>query len=354
LGGRRGRLIEPGSRNQAVHLIDETVFAGAALGRACAELQISRHTYYRWKTGSVKDRRKGARKSVPRKLTTEERQEIIAVCTSKEYRDLTPYEIYVILLDIDIYKASISTFYRVLRERDLIHHRSSTRPARQSSRPPERLATGPNQVWAWDITYLKRDVKGLYLFLYSIIDVWSRKLVGWTIANSESPDVAEHLFARIVGNLHISEPLYLHSDNGNAMKAETLLMTLHRLNVIPSRSRPRVSDDNAFIESFFKTLKYVPHYPGYFTSIESANAWVADFISWYNTVHLHSGIGYVTPVQKHTGQAEAIIAHRNEVKRNAYTKLCYRWSKAMAPLTTPQFVYLNPSLETRKLLASGL
>lgn len=253
-----------------------------------------------------------------------------------------------------IYMGSTSTIYRVLRDHDLVHHRSLCKRPHNVCRPPERVATGPNQVWAWDITYLKRDVQGLYFYMYSIIDVWSRKIVDWEIATSESAEVAERLFKRLARFFDGHEPLYLHSDNGNAMKAETLLITLYRLGVVPSRSRPRVSDDNAFIESFFKTLKYAPNYPGHFATLEKAYQWMDAFITWYNTKHVHSGIGYVTPEQKHAGQADAIIAHRNETKRRAYEAHKNRWSRPLALLTTPQVVYLNPSLETRQKMAVGL
>jgi putative transposase len=144
--------------------------------------------------------------------------------------------------------------YRILHDHELVHHRTLCKRPHAVSRPPERVATGPNQVWAWDITYLKKDVNGLYFYLYSVIDVWSRKIVGWDISEKESPAVAERLFIRLAATLQSPTPLYLHSDNGNAMKTETLLITLYRLKIIPSRSRHRVSDDNAFIESFFKTL----------------------------------------------------------------------------------------------------
>lgn len=337
----------------AVNLIDEALEAGARLFKACEELDIGKQTYFRWKQGNLRDKRKGAHKEVPRKLTSDEENEIIRICISTEYRDFTPVEIYMLQLDKGVCVASPSTYYRVLKKHDMVHHRRSSRPPQKVSLPPERVATGPNQVWAWDITYLNADVKGTYHYLYSIIDVWSRKLVGWVVSDSESADVAKRLFHELVTTLDIQSPLYLHSDNGNAMKAETLLSTLYRLGVIPSRSRPRVSNDNAFIESFFKTLKYAPSYPGFFKSIEHAREWVATFVTWYNTRHLHSGIGYVTPEQKHSLVADQIIAYRNEVKRMAYRAHTNRYSKPLGILKTPQVVYLNPSKETREKLASG-
>jgi len=344
LGGQRGRLIPHEQRALAVQLIEEAKAAGARLAKACEVLEIHTRTFKRWKAGRLKDLRKGATKSVPRRLTDEERQAIINVCCSKEYRDLNPYEIHVILLDIKIYMASVSTFYRVLREHDLVHFRGNTRKGTTSHRPPERVATGPNQVWAWDITYLKSSVSGIYYYLYTIIDIWSRKIVGWHVDDRESYEVAEQLFKNLMAKYGLTN-VYLHADNGNPMKAGTMLMTLYKLGIVPSYSRPRVSNDNAFIESFFKTLKYMRSYPKFFSSIEDARCWVADFLDWYNDKHLHASIGYVTPNQKHSGMASQIIDARNKVKQLAYEANKHRWSSALASLPDPQVVVLNPSLE---------
>lgn len=290
------------------------------------------------------DARKGAAKSVPRRLSAEERQAIVNICCRKEYQDLNPYEIYVILLDMKIYMGSVSTFYRVLRDRGLVHFRGNTRKATTSHRPPERVATGPNQVWAWDITYLKSPVAGMYYYLYTVIDVWSRKIVGWRIDTRESYEVAENMFRAIMAEHGLSN-VYLHSDNGNPMKAGTMLMTLYKLGIVPSYSRPRVSNDNAYIESFFRTLKYMKAYPKFFASLDDARNWVADFLHWYNTMHLHSAIGYVTPDQRHRGVASQIIEARNAVKQQAYENRKDRWSSMPAMLVHPRTVVLNPSLE---------
>jgi len=338
-------LIPQSDRSLAVELIVEAKTAGARVFKACEVLEISVRTFKRWKSGNMLDCRKGAPKNVKRKLSSEERSKIIAVCCAREYQDLTPYEIQVILLDIKIYLGSVSTFYRVLRENGLCQFRGNTRRGTKNARPPERVATGPDQVWAWDITYLKSPVAGIYYFMYTIIDIWSKQIVGWQIDETESYTISEQLFQRVMKQRNLSK-IYLHSDNGNPMKAGTMLMTLYKLGIIPSRSRPRVSNDNAYIESFFKTLKYMKSYPKYFESIEDANYWVADFLNWYNGSHLHSSIGYVTPNQKHSGQANAIIAARNEVKRQAYALHKNRWSGELAELPNPTVVILNPSLET--------
>ncbi len=197
--------------------------------------------------------------------------------------------------------------YRTLRSENRVHFRGNTRKGTKTYRPPERVATGPNQVWAWDITYLKTSVAGIYFYLYTIIDVWSRKIVGWSIEDSEHYEHSERLFTRVMKSYGLKN-VFLHSDNGNPMKAGTMLRTLYKLGIIPSFSRPRVSNDNAYIESFFKTLKYRKSYPQFFETIEVAQYWVADFLDWYNDRHLHSSIGYVTPIQKHSGLADQIIA----------------------------------------------
>ena len=190
----------------------------------------------------------------------------------------------------------------------------------------------------------------MYFYLYTIIDVWSRKIVGWSIENSENYEHSEHLFKRVM-KAHDLKKVFLHSDNGNPMKAGTMLMTLYKLGIIPSFSRPRVSNDNAYIESFFKTLKYMKSYPKYFETIIDAQYWVADFLDWYNDRHLHSSIAYVTPNQKHSGEAESIIAARNEVKRIAYE------ANESAGLQNGRDnqssnCAVNPSLETLELEAS--
>lgn len=317
--------------------------------RACEVLEISTRTYARWKNGRAVDARKGAPKKVTRKLSEAERDEIVSTACSDQYCDQTPYEIVVDLLEQSKYLASVSTFYRVLRERGLVHHRRKSKAPRNSSRPPELLATGPNQVWSWDITYIRTSVAGIYLYAYMIIDVWSRKIVGWEIHEHESPELASGLFLRLSSSVDL-KGLRLHSDNGNAMKAATMLMTFYRLGVMPSFSRPRVSDDNPYSESLFKTMKYHVEYPRFFTDIGTARAWVADFVHWYNTRHRHSAIGYVTPQSRHEGSDIALFATRNKTIDEARTLHPERWGKTIAIHGADGCVYLNPSPEKRTAL----
>ena len=265
--------------HRAVSLVDEAKAEGARVHKSCAALEIDIRTYRRWKSSSTADRRKGAEKHVPRRLTEEERKKIISVCCSDELKDLTPYEIYAILLDRKDYIASISTMYRVLREHDLVHFRGNTRNRTKTSKPPERVATGPNQVWSWDITYMKTDVAGLYYYMYTIIDIWSKKIVGWCIDTEETETVAKRLITVTCKRENIAPgQLALHSDRGAQMTSATIAELLEDLSVTRSLSRPRVSDDNPYSEAAFKTVKYRPSYPDRFDSIDDAMVWMRKFV----------------------------------------------------------------------------
>jgi transposase InsO family protein len=287
---------------------------------------ISGRTIQRWNKFGIDDKRKGAKKAIARKLSEQERDKLYCVACSEEFKDMNPHEIYNSLLDKGIYIASESTFYRVLRERKALAHRQETKEGSSRKKPDELRATEKNQVWMWDITWLKTSVKGVYYYAYVIEDLFDRSIVGWAIYETESDDHARELFELITQREGVC-PEYVHSDNGGAMKGITLVAFYYRLGIIPSFSRPRVSDDNPFIESFFKTLKYRCGYPKFFTSIEHARNWFADFINWYNTSHMHSGLQYVTPIQKRKGLHHAIFANRNEVIAEAKKKHPSRWGK---------------------------
>ncbi len=349
MGGQRGRLIPQESRLCAVEIVREAVYSGARKHRCCEVLEISLRTLQRWERGDVADKRKGSLKTVPRKLSEDERKQIVSTACSTEFKDCNPYEMVAIMAERGLYLASESTFYRVLRENDMIVHRADSRPASSSNRPPERVATGPNQVWCWDITYLRTDVSGIFYYAYVIIDIYSRKIVGWEISNVETSDIAIKLFARIRQSRNLSG-VYLHSDNGSPMKGATMLVFLYSLGIVPSFSRPRVSDDNPYIESFFKTVKYTPGYPKCFTSETHAREWFSDFVNWYNTEHRHSQIGYVTPEQRHNGDAEGIYNKRNQAYAEAIEKHPERFSSKPKIWKGKDAVYLNPLPDTRKIL----
>jgi transposase InsO family protein len=202
-------------------------------------------------------------------------------------------------------------------------------------------------VWSWDITYLPTSVRGVWHYLYLVIDVWSRKIVAWEVADREDSQIAADLVGRACLRERISKgrphPLILHADNGNAMRAATLESRLEELGVLRSFSRPRVSNDNPFSESLFRTVKYRPDYPRRpFQSVEEACAWVAAFVEWYNHQHRHSGIGFVTPDQRHSGEAKAICRHRAQVYEKARQRLPRRWSRSTRCWHQPEVVWINP------------
>jgi putative transposase len=326
--------------------------SGARKIKCCEVIGISLRTLERWEKGEAWDRRKGAEKSVPRKLSEEEKAAIVSISCSKEYQDCNPYEIVAILAEKGTYLASESTMYRVLRAMNMLHHRSNCRVGTSSSRPPELVATGPNQVWSWDITYLKTSVAGMFLYAYAIIDIFSRKIVGWKISNVENADEAVSLFRRLTAIYDLSGVRF-HSDNGNPMKGATMLMLLYHLGIVPSFSRPRVSDDNPFIESFFKTVKYSAGYPKCFSDIAHARDWFGDFVNWYNTEHRHSQIGYVTPQQRHDGSADLIFSLRNQTYVLAKERHPERFCGRLKQWSAPQEVYLNPTPETKNKAISS-
>ena len=330
----------------AVDLIEEACESGARLGKACEVLEISVSTFRRWASGDLQDKRKGASKKIPRKLTDAEIQEILAVCCSKEYEDDSPCTIHASLLDKGRYVASVSSFYRVLREANLIKHRRNSKPGKKQSRPPELKATGPNQVWTWDITWLKTEVRGLYYYGYTIIDIWDRSIVKWAIHDREDEKLARELFDLALRDEKLPH-VHVHSDNGNPMKGMTLLAFFHDLGISTSFSRARVSDDNPFIESWFKTLKYDVSFPKAFKSIGDARLWLANFVAAYNSSHRHSGLHYMTPLQVRKGEYGETARKRNETMKAANCKNPQRWSQGVKQLPLEHCVYLNPTAETR-------
>jgi len=310
-------MIRHSDRKQAVKLIQEANQNGARLARACKELNINVRTYERWiENGDVKaDQRPLAKRPEPKnKLSPEEKQRILDVIKQDEYVDLPPSQIVPKLADKGIYIASESSFYRVMREEKLQHHRGKSK--KPIPRVPEsHVATAPNQVWTWDITWLNGPVLGLYYRLYLIIDLFSRKIVGWEVWEKETAIYAEKLIKKAVIREKIQgRPLVLHSDNGSPMKAATFQATLEALGITKSYSRPRVSNDNPYSESMFRTLKYRPEYPEKgFESIQSARDWVTQLVHWYNYEHQHSGINFVTPHHCHTGNYVEVLNRRKQV-----------------------------------------
>lgn len=327
-------------------LIEEAVRAGARRASAAAEAGLDPRTLERWRAGAADDERRGPR-TVPRnKLTARERERVVEIATSPEFRDLSPKQIVPRLTDKGAYIASESTFYRVLREERLLAHRG--RSAAPSPRPrTEHVATAPCQVWSWDITYLRTQVRGRFLYLYLMLDVWSRKLVGFRVEDVECTDLASELLQTALADEgHDGKGLVVHADNGGPMKGATMKATMEKLGVISSFSRPRVSDDNAFSEALFRTAKYWVEYPRKpFASLEEAREWVAKFVDWYNGRHLHSGIGFVTPADRHAGRDTAILVRRRAVYDRARRRHPERWARSARPWNAPLVVRLNPERE---------
>lgn len=237
---------------------------------------------------------------------------------------MTPEQIVAILATESIYHGSASTLYRILRKKKALQHRRETKKPNKNSRAVPITVTGPNQVWAWDNTWLKTDIVGIFKYGYNIIDLYDRTIVGWAIEDVESDEHARRLFERVIRNQKIM-PKIIHADNGAPMRGVSLGAFLDSLGITRSHSRPRCSDDNAFIESWHKTLKHTVGYPDFFTSLEHAREWYADFVNWYNNEHLHSGLGYVTPNQRRTGEATAIYQKRNQTILDAKMKNPLRW-----------------------------
>jgi transposase InsO family protein len=327
-------------------LLAKALDDGAEQGEACEILGLAATTVQRWrKQPDGADRRAGPLQAPKNKLTPEEYREVRAIVTSSEFRDLAPSQIVPRLADRGVYVASESTIYRILRKEEMQHHRGPSRPPRKRHRPREHRATGPNQVWSWDITYLRSPIKGMFFYLYVAIDVWSRKIVAWTIEVSESPEHSSRFLAAACQREGV-EPgqLVIHSDNGGPMKGATLLATLQALGVAQSFSRPSVSNDNPFSESNFSTMKRCPVFPdGPFASIEDARAWMTAFLRWYNTEHRHSGIRFVTPEERHCGQEAALLEQRKIVYAKARAARPERWPRSTRNWDPIAEVVLNPA-----------
>lgn len=311
--------------------IQEAINSGARKYKACEHIGLNMRTYQRW-FDTEKKVREDARKlrefTPPNKLSPAEEDLIVATVNSAEFADKSPHQIVPILADRGVYIASESTFYRVLRAKELLTHRHATKPATKVEKPKELVAEQPNQIWSWDITYLATTILGQFFYLYLFIDIFSRKIVGWQIFTEESSEHASALMLDICRQENISpNQLTLHSDNGSPMKGATMLATLQQLGVAPSRSRPSVSNDNAYSESCFKTLKYRPDYPSKpFDSLAAARTWVEQFVAWYNTEHRHSAIRFVTPEQRHRGEDVAILKQRKMIYQMAKIVNPFRWS----------------------------
>jgi putative transposase len=326
-----------------VTLISECCETGSSQKNACSILGISERTLQRWiLIPGQEDRRQGPTSTSAHALTEEERRRIVEISSSQEFQDKSPHQIVPKLADQGEYIASESSFYRVLKAHDLLAHRGRSKP-RNAGRPRAYETTKPKQLFSWDITYLRSNIQGRYFFLYMFLDIYSRKIVGWEIHERESPEHSSRLLQNICKSEVIErDQLSIHADNGGPMKGATMLATMQKLGIMPSFSRPSVSNDNPFSEALFKTLKYCPQYPSSpFLSIETAREWVSTFVAWYNDEHLHSAISFTTPSSRHSGEDEMILHKRAEVYRKARENKPLRWSQKTRNWGKVEVVRLN-------------
>ncbi len=333
-------------RRQLIKWVQEAQSSGASQAKACRLLGLSEKSIQRWiKKENMQDGRIEAIKTPANRLTDIECQKIIQIANSDEYADLSASKIVPKLLDKGIWIASVSSFNRVMKNHNLLTHREKSKPAKTVAKPQALTATQANEIYTWDITYLPTQVKGLFLYLYLVMDIYSRKIVGWQIHETELSELAADLMTDICQREQIKrDQVTLHSDNGSPMKGATMLATLQELGIMPSFSRPSVSNDNPYSESLFKTLKYRPEYPEKaFESITTARAWVSGFVNWYNDEHLHSGIKFVTPNQRHAGLDKEILAHRHKINTEAKMKHPTRWSGKTRDWSAIEQVHLNPT-----------
>lgn len=333
-------------RQNLIDSIAEATTAGARQASACAVLGLSSRTLQRWQVGETlgEDRRPQRQFTPPHALSEAERSHILTVANSAEFADCPPSQIVPRLADQGIYLGSESTIYRILKAVQQLKHRRSERPGQPRTKPKALSATAPNQLYSWDITYLPTVIKGQFYYLYLFLDIFSRQIVGWQVFEEESSQYASELLRDIVRREGLKpSQVTLHSDNGSPMKGATMLATLQQLGVMPSLSRPAVSNDNPYSESLFKTLKYRPQFPlKPFADLAAARKWVAELVQWYNHEHRHSAIGFVTPAQRHAGVDETLLAQRKALYENARQQNPRRWSQQIRNWNRIHTVHLNP------------
>lgn len=342
-----------------ISLEDRTVLAqdignahrdGARLERACAEAGITVRTLQRWKADGglvAGDRRPGAVRPTPlHALSIDEKEALLRVANEPRFADKPPARIVPALADEGVYLGSESSMQRVLRAHGQTRHRGRAKAPRASRPPSTHVATAPRQLWCWDMTYLPAEIGGRWFYLYLILDAFSRKIVGFEVHDTDDSVHATKLVKRtaLAEGIHaMADKPVLHGDNGSTFKATTVLAMLYWLGIKPSYSRPRVSDDNAFVESLFRTAKYRPEFPAKgFADLETARAWASRFVHWYNHEHLHSGIRYVSPADRHDGHDQQILQRRHALYLEARKRNPRRWTRDTRNWSRVDVVTLNP------------
>ena len=348
-------------RQALLPLIAQALHDGARLHRACVQIGLSTRTVQRWRqpcalAGDCRVGALRAKVTPPNKLSLAECDAVMRVLNGDEFKDLPPSQIVPRLADSGQYVASESTMYRLLHAAAQMTHRRLERVPRKANLPRALVATQPEQVFCWDITYLPTPVRGMHFYLYLFVDIFSRKIVGWQVFERESAELASGLLHDICARLGIPQgQLTVHSDNGSPMKGETMLATMQRLGVAASRSRPSVSNDNPYSESLFRTLKYRPELPlKPFKDLLHARRWVTDLVHWYNQEHRHSAIRFVTPQERHAGLDKSMLTNRQVVYAAARKANPNRWSGSTRNWNAIDEVHLNPITAPRKEAATTL
>ena len=358
-------MIRLEDRQSMVQDIAVAQSAGARLLPACQIVGITLRTLQRWQGAAGEngvvcaDARPLAVRPVPaHALSAAERAQIVSIANEPRFAAIPPARIVPMLADEGIYVASESSFQRVLHEQGQTKQRGRARAPHAVRPPTTHIASAPGQVWCWDMTYLRGPVLGQWFYLYLILDLYSRKIVGWEVQATDHSDHATHLVRRtaLAEGIHAmtAKPV-LHGDNGATLKATTVLAMLHWLGIKPSYSRPRVSDDNAYAESLFRTAKYRPEFPADgFPDLDAAREWATRFVHWYNIEHRHSGIRYVSPAQRHSGHDHHILAARHAVYLQAREANPRRWTRHTRDWTPIAAVTLNPERDAVVNAASGI
>ena len=311
--------------------------------RACEAVQLPRSTFYRRRGGPKPTTRPSARKSSHRALSGHERQRILEILHEPRFVDRSPWHVYAALLEEDAYIGSPRTMYRILEQNQEVRERRN-QLRHPEYKKPELLATGPNQVWSWDITKLRAAIKWEYYHLYVVLDIFSRYVVAWMLAHRESGDFAAQLLERAYKQQRVApDQVIVHADRGTAATSKTLAQMLADLTVERSFSRPQVSNDNPYSESQFKTMKYMPDYPDRFGSYEDALSFCRSFFHWYNHEHRHSGISYLAPAAVHAGDSQRVLARRQRTLDLAYAQHPERFVRGCPQQKgLPNAVWINP------------
>jgi len=325
--------------------VDGAVAEGARLEAVCQVLGIAARTVQRWQKQPAGDARRGPKTAPPHQLSQVEKDEVVRLVNQPAYRNLSPEQAVAKLAGEGVYICSERSLRRVLAERQLNCYRQRSKPAKGHNKPREYVAHEPLRVLSWDITYMRSStLRGGFFYLYLFLDIWSRRIVGAEVHESQQADLAANLLDQLCVEHQLeTEKLVVHSDNGAPMKGATMLATMQSLGITASFSRPNVSDDNAFAESLFRHLKYAPSYPRQgFANLDEARAWVARFVEWYNHEHLHSAIALVTPDDRHHGRDIGILEKRRETYALAKERNPRRWTGIQRAWQRPTIVTLNP------------